>query len=156
MVLVKISVQPAPTTSPGPKPQPHPIDPFLQMHMDLHQRILSHVLQPFPDDAQNKNTANSWNDLPSLTNLHPHYPATPNSTRHRPDTNSKSLEHHLNSALEILIQTTGILADGVTPQAQNTLKAINALVSTPTHDPPPRLRPVRKVVKWLRILRFPK
>ena len=123
-------------------------------------------LQPFPDDAKNKNTPNNGNDLlsGSSTNVHPHhYPATPNSSRHRPDTNSKSLEHHLDSALEILIQSSGILADasdGVTPQVRNTLRAINALVSksmeTPIYDPPPRFISVKKVAKWLQIPRSPR
>lgn len=155
---VKISVHPALTTLPGPESQPHPINPFLPMHMGLHPNFLSHILQPFPNDASN---GNNWNDLASPTNLHPHhYPPTPSSSRHRSDDNSKSLEHHLNSALEILIQTSGILADGVTPKARNTLKAINSLVSieTPTYDPPPQARfiSVRKVAKWLQIPRSPK
>ena len=160
VMSVKISLRPAPTTLPGHESHPHPINPFLPMHMGLHPNFLSHILQPFPNNASNNNnTANNWNDLPSSTNLHPHhYPATPRSSRHRPDTDSKSLEHHLDSALDILIQTSGILADGVTPRARNALKAINALVSmeTPTYDPPPRFIFVRKVAKWLQIPRCPK
>lgn len=142
--------------------------------MDLRQNFLSNILQSFPDDVSNNNTANNPNDLPSSTNLHPHhYPDTPNSSQHHPDTNlnSKSLEHHLGSALTILIQTSGVLADGVTPQAVNILKAINALVfvpsmeapaydlpsmETPTYDPPPRFKSVRRVAKWLQIPRSPK
>ena len=129
--------------------------------MGLRPNFLSHILQLFPDDddPNNSTTADDWNDLLSSTNLHSH-PATPNSSRHHPDstiTNSKSLEHHLDSALSILIQTSGILADGVTPQARNTLKAINALVSmeTPSYDPP-SFKYVGRVVKWLQIPRSPK
>ena len=144
MVLVKISVPPAPATFPGPESQPRPTNPFLQIHMGLHP---------------NNNTASSWNDLSPSTNLHPHYPVTPNSSPHSscPDTNSKPLEHHLNSALAILIQTSGILADAsdVTPQARNTLKAINALVSMETPRRP-RFKSVRKLAKWLQIPRSPK
>ena len=143
--------------------------------MGLHPNLLSHILQPFPNDATNNNinTANDWNnnDLPSSssTNLHhysPHhrhhnYPSTSNHAPHHrlEDINSNSLEHHLDSALAILIQTSGILADGVTPQARNALKAINSLVSmeTPSYDdPPPPFKSVRKVVKWLQIPRSPK
>ena len=152
---MKIFVQPAPTTLSGPESlsQPHPItsNPFLRIHTMGHH--------------PSNNTANSWIDLPSSTNLHPHhYPATLNSSRHRTDTNLQSLEHHLNSALIILIQTSGILADDVTPQARNTLKAINALISmetvtkTPTYDPlpPSRFKSVRKIAKWMQIPRSPK
>jgi hypothetical protein len=119
--------------------------------MGLPPNFLSHILQPFSDDAPKNNTAN---DLPSSTNLSLHqYPATQDHT----DTHPKSLEHHLDSALAILIQTSGILADGVTPQARNTLKAINALacMETPTYNPLP-FNPVRKVAKWLQIPRCPK
>ena len=123
------------------------------MHMGLHPNFLSHILQPFSADSLNNNITNDWNDLPSLTDLNPHQypPVTPNLSQHHLDTDSKSLEHHLNSALAILLQTTGILADGITPQARNTLKAINVLVSieTPTHNPLP-FKSVKEVVKWLR------
>jgi hypothetical protein len=101
------------------------------------------TVQPAPTNLPGskfqRNMANNWNEL---TNLHPHhYPATPNSSRH---TNSKLLENHLDSALAILIQTSGISAGGVTPQARNTLVAINELVSmeTASYDPTP-------VVGWL-------
>ena len=59
--------------------------------------------------------------------------------QHRPGTNLKSLEHYLDFALAILIQTNGILAHVVIPQARKTLKAINVLVfiETPTYDPLP-------------------
>ena len=147
-----IIVHPAPTTLPGPEFQSHVINPFLPIH---RPDFLSHILQPFPDDAPSINMANYRNDS---TNYHHHH-HTPNSSRHCPDTNSKSLEHHLDSTLEILIQTSGILADGITPQARNTLKAINALVSTeaptPSYVPPPRFKSVRKVAKWLQISRSP-
>ena len=151
MALVKTLLQPAPTALPGHESQPHPINPLFPMHAGFHANFLSHILQPFPDhDAQNNNnTANNWNNLPSSTNLHPHhYPATPSSSRHRPDTDLKSLEHHLDSALEILrvIQTSCILTDGITPQARNTLKAINALAF-------PRFKCVKKMAKWLQIPR---
>ena len=155
---MKITIQLATTTLPGLESQPHPINPFLPMHLGLPPDFLSHILQPFPDDAPNNNKANDWDDFPSSTNLIPHqYPATPSSSQHRPDTNSNSLEHHLDSALAILIQTSGLLTDGVSPQARNTLRAINALVSmeTPTYNPPP-LKSVRKVAKWLQIPRYPK
>ena len=157
-----MTVQPAPTALHGPETQPHPINSFLPMHMGLPPNFLSHILQPFPDDdASNNSMANDQIGLHSSRNINLHpYPATPDSSRHHhhPDTISKSLEHHLGSALEILIQTSGILADGVSPQARNTLRAINTLVSMetpPTYDPPP-LKSVRKVVKWLQISRSPK
>ena len=156
--MVLVTVQPAPTTLHGFETQPHPMNPFLPIHMGLHPNFLSHILQPFPDDAPNKNTANDRNDLPSSTNLKPHqYSAAPDSLQRHPDTISKSLEHHLDSALAILIQTSGTSADGVTLQARNTLKAINALVSmeTPIYDPPPS-KFVKKAVKWLQIPRSPK
>ena len=160
---MKITVQPAPTTLPASGPESHsnPINPFLPIHMGLHPNFLS-ILQPFPDGAVINNMANDRNDLPSSTNLHPHHnPATPNSSRHRrPDTNSESLEHHLDSALAILIQTSGILGDGdddhgVTPQTRNTLKAINALIPVETTTYPPPFKSVgkRKMVKWLQIPR---
>ena len=106
--------------------------------MGLDPNFLSHILPPFPDDSEFpiNNTVNDW--IGSSKNLHPlshNYPATLNSSllrhMHHPDTNSKSLEHHLDSALAILIQTSGTppLAEGVSLQARNTLKAINALVS---------------------------
>jgi len=128
-----------------PQPQLQTMGRFLCPPMDigLHLYLLPHIPQPF-------NAANNCSGLPTLTYLPHHNPATPNPSRHRPDTNSKSLEHHLDSALAILIQTSGILADDVTPQARNTLKAINALASsmkTPTYDPLP-FEPVRKVAKW--------
>ena len=153
MVLVKTLLQPAPTTLSGLEPQPHLINPFLPMHMGFHPNFLSHIPQPFSDDAPiNNNMANNWNNLPSSTNFHPHhYPPTPNSSRHRPDTDLKLLEHHLDSALEILrvIQTSGISTDGITPQARNTLKAINALAL-------PRFKCIKKVAKWLQFPRSPK
>ena len=127
------------------------------MHIGLHPNFLSHILQPFPDDSPNNNTSNDRNDLPSSANLNLHqYPPIPTSSQHQPDTISKSLEHHLDSALTILIQTSGIV-DGVTPQARNTLKAINALASmeAPTYDPLP-FKSVRKVARWLQIPRCPK
>ena len=142
----------------GIETQPHPINPFLPMRMSLHSNYLSPILQPLPDDALNKNAASDGSELLSSTNFNPHqYPAAPDSSQHHPDTISKSLEHHLKSALVILIQTSGILADGVTPQARNTLKAINALVSTetPTYDPLP-FKVARKAVKWLQTLRSPR
>ena len=89
---------------------PHPINSFLPMHMGLHPNFLSHLLQPFSADSPNNNKANDWNNLPSSTNRNPHqYPATPKSSHHRPDTitNLKSLEHHLGSALAILIHISG-------------------------------------------------
>ena len=154
----KVSTR-APTTLPGhdSESHPHPINPFLPIQMSLRPNSLSHILQPFPDhdDAPHHNTENNWNDfkLPSSTNLHAHhYPVTTNSSRHRPDTDSKSLEHHLDSSLKILtgIQSSGILADGITPQARDTLKAINALVFKKTL---PHFKFVKNVVKpdWLQI-----
>ena len=141
----------------GIETQPYPINPFLPMRMGLHPNFLSHILQPFPDDALDNNTANDRNELPSSTNLNPHqYSVAPDSSQHQPDATSNSLEYHLHSALAILLQTSGTLADGVTPQARNTLKAINALVSTetPTRDPPFKVS--RKAFKWLQIPRSPK
>lgn len=128
--------------------------------MGLHPNLLSHILQPFPDGAPNNNKANNWNGSPSSTNLQPHkHPTTLNASQHRLDTNSNSLEHHLDSALAILIQTSGISSDDVTPKARNALRAINALASmeTPTYDPRP-YKSVRKVAlpKWLQIPRTPK
>ena len=74
------------------------------------------------------------------------------------DVSNANSEHHLDSALAILIQTSGILADGVCPQARDTLGSINALGfygdttdlwSTPYQS-------AWKVVKWLQISRSPK
>jgi hypothetical protein len=118
VVFVKITVQSAPTTLPGPNLK-----------------------------SQRNMANNNWDDLTNDLRSH-HYPATPNSSRRSLNTDSELLEHHLESALSILIQTSGILADGVTPQARNTLIAINAVISMeiPSYNPSP-FKSVRKVIK---------
>ena len=139
----------APMTLPGPAFQPFPINPFLPTHMGLPPNFLSHILQPraFPGNVQNIPPNNyftdDWSSPSSQTIPHPcHYraesPLTPNSSRDILDSDSKLLEHHLHSALAIIVSASGILSSTelVTPRAHNTLKALNALLPMETPSLP--------------------
>lgn len=152
------SMMPAPTTLPGTAFQQLPINPLLPMHMGLYPNFLSHI-QPFPSDLQDAPpniTANTWTDL--QPNRHPsHYlPKSSLATNSSPDANSKCLqvEHHLDAALAaaLSIDTSRSSAEILTPRAQNTLKAFNALVSMETPVSSPRTTASRRrVAKWLQI-----
>jgi hypothetical protein len=157
--VVLVTVQRSASTYNFTRPRvPAPLDePLSPMHTGLHQNFLSHILQPSPM-LQIKIRLMTRMACPhQQINLSPHhYPATPNSLQHRRYTNSNRwiTISSLDFALAFLIQLSGILADGVTPQVRVTLKAINALVSmeTPTYDPLP-FKSVRNVTKWSQIPR---
>jgi len=150
----------APSEPPKTPPEPRRNNPFL-------------TLPPSNHNTLNHNTANNWK-VSSQTNLHPRhyppeYPIPTDLSQDSPDINPKCLEHLLESALAIalVMQTSGISnsAEILTTRAQNTLKALNALVSvespvsstgtgTTTGDSSTR----NKVTKWLRLpqLQIPK
>ncbi|KAF8802744.1 hypothetical protein BYT27DRAFT_7244528 [Phlegmacium glaucopus] len=165
---------PAPTTPPS---RPLPIPPFTPMHTNLRQNlVLPPTLSPFPGAVQDallsSITEDKENDTYSQRHPHHYLPESPlstNSSRNPPVNNSGRLEHLLESALEtaltaaLIIQTseTSSSAEILSPRAQNTLKALNALVSgkTPVSSPTianettTRFKSVRKVARWLRIPR---
>jgi hypothetical protein len=139
---------PAPSEPPNTLLEPRRNNPFLTL--------------PPPND----NNANN-RKFSSQTNLHPRhyppeYPIPTDLSQDSPDINPKCLEHLLESALAtaLVMQTSGISnsAEILTTRAQNTLKALNALVSvespvsstgtgTTTSDSSTR----NKVTKWLRL-----
>ena len=114
--------------------QPFPTNPFPSTHMGLPANFLSRIQQPFPVNSQNilpnTYTTDDWSisGSSSQTTLHPcHYPA---EYRDILDSDSKRLEHHLQSALEIAVKVSRMssLAEILTPQAHTKLKALNILV----------------------------
>lgn len=158
-----------------PASQPLTMSPFLPTHMSLPPNYLSHILQPFPGHVPNifpnNCTTDNGSTSPSQTTPHPsHYlaesPLTTNSSRDILGSEAKRLEHHLHSALTIVVKAFGISSSAkiFTPQAHNTLKALNALVpvepspqKTTASDPPARSKSVgREVTRWLRTSRSPK
>ena len=124
----------------GPAFHPFPMNPLIPTHMGLPPN-LSHILQPFPGNVRNippnNYTTDDCSNSSSQTSLNPCHclaesPLVTNSTRDSDvlDSHSKRLEHHLRSALAIVVKTSGISssAEILTPQAHNTLNALNALV----------------------------
>ena len=159
------------TATPGPEFQPFPVNPFLPMHMGLHPSLfLPPNIKPFPgiqNASPNNITLNPWHDT-NPQHQPTESPPVSNSSHYPPDTNSKRLEYHLDSALAtaLAIQISGISssADILSPRAHNTLKALNALVSvempvsgpsTLASDPPARFKFVKKVTELLRIPQSP-
>jgi hypothetical protein len=165
----------APMTLSGPAFQPFPMNSLLPTHMGPPPNFLSHILQPFPGNLSPNNYAtDDLSTLSSQTTLHPcHYPAesplATNPSRDILDSEAKRLEHHLHSALTIVVKASGVSssAEIMTPQAHNTLKALNALVpvETPVPRPPKTMAndsPAcsnsvgKEVTRWLRTSRSPK
>lgn len=162
-------------TLPGPAFQPFQTNPFPPTHMGFPPNFLSHILEPFPGNGQNippnNYATDDWSNSSTLQRSH--YPAesplATNSSLDILDNDSKLLEHHLHSALAIVVKASGTssLEEILTSQSQNSLKALNALVPVETPirrplktiviDPPAGSNSVgKKLTRWLRTSRSPK